>query len=231
VKRARRGDGPTLLEYQTYRWLGHHLGDDGKYRPPEEVDYWKKERDPIKNFGQKLLEEKILTQGGIETNHKEVVDEIESAVQFAHESEPADVERILEDVCYNPSVERCDKQGSPTMREIMYREAIQEALREEMLRDQSVFLIGEDIGLICVLEPSLGRVKRQSHCAQARPKRAVSSCASATPDWLPEQLTVLKKATSLALEALTATASQSNNSEEATCCLLQAVSDWRPCVR
>jgi pyruvate dehydrogenase E1 component alpha subunit len=100
VERARRGEGPTLLECQTYRWLGHHLGDDGKYRPPEEVDYWKEQRDPIKVFGQKLLEEKILTKKALAKVHKEVDTEIKSALEFAEDSEPARLEGVLEDVYY-----------------------------------------------------------------------------------------------------------------------------------
>jgi pyruvate dehydrogenase E1 component alpha subunit len=103
VSRARKGDGPTLIECQTYRWLGHHLGDDGKYRPPEEVQYWKEQRDPIRNFGQKLINEKILTKKEMEKIHQEVADEVETAVRFAEESEPADVEKVLEDVYYSPT--------------------------------------------------------------------------------------------------------------------------------
>jgi pyruvate dehydrogenase E1 component alpha subunit len=103
VERARRGDGPTLIECQTYRWLGHHTGDDAKYRPPEEVQYWKEQRDPIMRFGQKLLDEKVLTQEGLQQIQREVDAEIEAAVQFAHDSEPARVEGVLEDVYYNPA--------------------------------------------------------------------------------------------------------------------------------
>ncbi len=105
VSRARRGYGPTLIECQTYRWLGHHLGDDGKYRPPEEVRYWKEQRDPIRNFGHKLIKEKILTKKEMEKIHKEVADEVETAVRFAEESEPADVEKVLEDVYYKGPIQ------------------------------------------------------------------------------------------------------------------------------
>lgn len=46
VERARRGEGPTLLECLTYRWQGHNVGDPGKYRPDDEVAEWKS-RDPL----------------------------------------------------------------------------------------------------------------------------------------------------------------------------------------
>lgn len=98
VERARKGEGPSFIECQTYRWLGHHMGDDGKYRPPEEVEYWKKQRDPIANFARKLLDDQILNQSDLDRIHHGVNQEIEAAVQFAHESPPADASRILEDV-------------------------------------------------------------------------------------------------------------------------------------
>ena len=58
VDRARRGDGPTLIEAKTYRTVGHHEGDPvtGTYRTQEEVDAWAK-RDPVATFRKKLLEE------------------------------------------------------------------------------------------------------------------------------------------------------------------------------
>jgi len=103
IKRARNGDGPSFIECQTYRWLGHHLGDDGKYRPPEEVRYWKEERDPIATFAKKMLEENVLTQKKLDEVHKTIDEEIAAAVQFAQDSEPASVERLLEDLYYSPA--------------------------------------------------------------------------------------------------------------------------------
>ena len=100
IERARRGDGPSLIECQTYRWLGHNMGDDGKYRPAEEVEYWKEQRDPIKLYGQKLIEKEVLSQEALDRVRAEVDKEIDEAVQFALDSEPAKVEGILEDIYY-----------------------------------------------------------------------------------------------------------------------------------
>ncbi|MEM3088780.1 MAG: thiamine pyrophosphate-dependent dehydrogenase E1 component subunit alpha, partial [Candidatus Bathyarchaeia archaeon] len=59
VDRARKGEGPTLLECKTYRWLGHFAGDPGDaYRTKEEVEAWK-EKCPIKKLKTKLVEEGI----------------------------------------------------------------------------------------------------------------------------------------------------------------------------
>jgi TPP-dependent pyruvate/acetoin dehydrogenase alpha subunit len=54
VKRARRGDGPTLLEAKTYRYKGHSRGDPGKYRNQDELNDWQA-RDPVQNFRKQLL--------------------------------------------------------------------------------------------------------------------------------------------------------------------------------
>ncbi|MDL2248385.1 thiamine pyrophosphate-dependent dehydrogenase E1 component subunit alpha [Tyzzerella sp. OttesenSCG-928-J15] len=81
VNRARNGDGPTLIECNTYRWQGHHVGDPGEYRPGEEVTGWK-EKDPII-----VLENmKLLSDGEIKTIKAQVEEEIKAACQFAEQS-------------------------------------------------------------------------------------------------------------------------------------------------
>ncbi len=57
--RARRGDGPTLLEMKTYRYRGHSRSDPAKYRPDGELDAWKG-RDPIDILGHRLVDEGVL---------------------------------------------------------------------------------------------------------------------------------------------------------------------------
>ncbi|HEX6869021.1 MAG TPA: thiamine pyrophosphate-dependent dehydrogenase E1 component subunit alpha [Candidatus Limnocylindrales bacterium] len=59
VERARRGDGPSLLEMKTYRYRGHSRSDPAKYRPDGELDAWKA-RDPIDLFGAKLIAEGVI---------------------------------------------------------------------------------------------------------------------------------------------------------------------------
>jgi pyruvate dehydrogenase E1 component alpha subunit len=60
VERARRGEGPTLLEMKTYRYRGHSRSDPAKYRPDGELDAWKG-RDPIEILGAKLASEGVLS--------------------------------------------------------------------------------------------------------------------------------------------------------------------------
>jgi len=97
VERARKGEGPTLIECKTYRHKGHSRVDPAKYRPKEEVEEWLA-KDPIKCFKEKLLKTNTLTESEIQQIEKEVSDEIEEAVKFAMESPYPAPEEALEDV-------------------------------------------------------------------------------------------------------------------------------------
>jgi len=97
VERARKGEGPTLIECKTYRHKGHSRVDPAKYRPKEEVEEWLA-KDPIKRFKEKLLQTNTLTESEIQRIEKEVSNEIEEAVRFAMESPYPAPEEALEDV-------------------------------------------------------------------------------------------------------------------------------------
>ena len=95
VARARRGEGPTLIEAKTYRFFGHSRGDPqfGPYRTKEEVEQWRK-RDPI------LVAEKMfkLTEAEKKAIQDEVAKEMAAAVEFAEKSPQATLPSALEDV-------------------------------------------------------------------------------------------------------------------------------------
>ena len=95
--RARKGQGPTLIECKTYRWHGHYEGDRQTYKPKEEIDDWKS-RDPIPAFRKKLLENRILTSVDFENIDRTVTEEIENAVKFALESPFPAPEETLQDI-------------------------------------------------------------------------------------------------------------------------------------
>jgi len=97
VARARKGQGPTLIEAKTYRFRGHFEGDSGTYRPQEEIDRWKK-RDPIDLYREKLLEMKVLTKKQAEEIDKEALAEMDKAIKFALESPFPKPEETLENV-------------------------------------------------------------------------------------------------------------------------------------
>jgi len=85
IARARRGEGPTLLECKTYRWYGHSEIDPAKYRMKEEVEAWKK-RDPVVAFERVLTEKKLLSEEQKKQIADETTREINEAVQFAEQS-------------------------------------------------------------------------------------------------------------------------------------------------
>ncbi len=97
VDRARKGEGPSLVECKTYRWRGHFEGDACTYREQDELDEWVK-KDPLPRFATKLLDDKILTKKALEKLEEEINTELQEAIDFAEESplpEPAD---LFEDV-------------------------------------------------------------------------------------------------------------------------------------
>jgi len=85
VDRARNGKGPFFIELLTYRYHGHHVGDISRtyYRPNEEEDHWKKNRDPIKILGDWLISEKISSSDDLKKVIKEIETQAETAVQYA----------------------------------------------------------------------------------------------------------------------------------------------------
>jgi len=97
VERARRGEGPSLIEAKTYRWLGHSKSDANLYRTKEEIESWKL-KCPIKRYKEKLIMENIATIEEIESIEKEVVKDIEEALKFAMESPEPSIDDIESDV-------------------------------------------------------------------------------------------------------------------------------------
>ncbi|MGI6583546.1 MAG: thiamine pyrophosphate-dependent dehydrogenase E1 component subunit alpha [bacterium] len=97
VKRARAGEGPSLVECKTYRWRGHFEGDPQMYRPQEEIEEWKA-KDPIPRFEALLAEMGVMTAEEAEAIRKEVAAEVEAAVEFAEKSPEPAPEAALEDL-------------------------------------------------------------------------------------------------------------------------------------
>ena len=85
VARARRGEGPTLLEYKTYRYAGHSRGDPGRYRSREEIQYWR-ENDPLLRCRKLLISEHQVKEEDLERIGRDCQSEVENAVAFARSS-------------------------------------------------------------------------------------------------------------------------------------------------
>jgi len=97
VARARRGEGPTLVEGKTCRHYGHYEGDTQTYRTKQEFEECYK-RDPIPRFRKKLVKMGVLTEKEADKIHQEVEEEIDRAVKFAEESPFPEPRETLEDV-------------------------------------------------------------------------------------------------------------------------------------
>ena len=95
--RARRGDGPTLLDIRTYRYKGHSMSDPQKYRSKDEVADWQ-ERDPIEHCLKVIQDNKFLTEKQITEIQDWVKNEVEESVKFAEESPLPDPSELYEDV-------------------------------------------------------------------------------------------------------------------------------------
>jgi pyruvate dehydrogenase E1 component alpha subunit len=97
VERARKGEGPTLLECQTYRHKGHSRFDPATYRPEEEVEEWMK-KDPIMRLRKKLIQERFFSEEEANEIDKRIIARVEQAAEFALESSYPELEEALEDV-------------------------------------------------------------------------------------------------------------------------------------
>ncbi len=164
ARRARRGEGPTLLEAVTYRYKGHSKSDKQVYRTKEELRAWM-ERDPIPRFQAWLADRGYLTQAEGEALHVKAQAVIQAAIDFAQAGPEPPVEDLLIDVYEEePGVEANPDQALPAWaritfgpatpiapppgeRGITYAEALREALEQALEGDSRVFLIGEDVGV------------------------------------------------------------------------------------
>jgi len=97
VARARKGDGPTLVECKTWRHRGHYEGDAQTYKTEEEIEDWMK-KDPIPRFRKQLIEMGVFKEQDADGIDQAINEEIDKAVKFAEESPFPAPEETLEDV-------------------------------------------------------------------------------------------------------------------------------------
>ncbi|MBL7760449.1 MAG: pyruvate dehydrogenase (acetyl-transferring) E1 component subunit alpha [Sediminibacterium sp.] len=97
VKRAKEGDGPTLLEMKTYRYKGHSVSDPQKYRSKEEVDEYK-DQDPIVKVANTILENAFASKEDLQAIDQRIMAIVDESVRFAEESPWPDDDEVLKDV-------------------------------------------------------------------------------------------------------------------------------------
>jgi 2-oxoisovalerate dehydrogenase E1 component len=144
VRRARAGEGPTLLECRTYRTRAHAEGmGDFTYRTREEVERWKA-RCPIARLRQALVESGMAAEDEVEAVEAEVQSRVEDAERFAESSPWPRPETATQHVYAEPAAE------PPTLpaggRPLNFMQATLEALAGAMDRNDHIFVLGEGIG-------------------------------------------------------------------------------------
>jgi 2-oxoisovalerate dehydrogenase E1 component len=165
VHRARRGEGPSLIECKTYRYLSHTSDDDDRtYRTPQEVEAWRK-KDPFQRLKQYLIEQRLLTEAQEAELESEVTAEIEEALKSAEASpapEPAVAfqkvfARPLRPVPGVPAEYAASQEGiapaeatngvAPEDAPVRtFIDTVRETIRCAMAADERVFVLGEDVG-------------------------------------------------------------------------------------
>ncbi|MGC9368005.1 MAG: pyruvate dehydrogenase (acetyl-transferring) E1 component subunit alpha [Paracoccaceae bacterium] len=146
LEAVRENGQPQFLECLTYRFRAHSMFDAQLYRDKDEVADWRK-RGPIVKFQGWLLENGLVHEADIDAIEDAVEAEIAEAVAFAEESPWEPVETLTQHVTSE------DRPAPPPPTEpsaekvtMTYREAMKQAIREAMHRDERVFLMGEDVG-------------------------------------------------------------------------------------
>jgi TPP-dependent pyruvate/acetoin dehydrogenase alpha subunit len=97
LARARKGEGPTLIECKTYRHSGHHVNDPGVYMPKDKMAYWKA-KDPIDILRNYLIAADDVALSEIEEIDQRIDQKLEAAVQYAKESPEPSAEEFLSEI-------------------------------------------------------------------------------------------------------------------------------------
>lgn len=154
VQRARAGEGPFVVEAETYRHHGHYEGDAQRYRTAEERDEWKATRDPL-DVALAALAAAGVEGAALEAVDAEVDAELDAAVAAARtgaEPDPASVHEYV--IAARPRLERPapppwspePAAGDSEPETFRYMDAIHDALQHELEHDPAMFIAGIDVG-------------------------------------------------------------------------------------
>ena len=98
IMRAQSGQGPTLIEANTYRYHGHHVGDAQTYRTREESDWYRDNKDPIEKLGLTMIKEKVATQEELNAVYEQVKKQVLDAIEFGENAPFPPSEQAYEDL-------------------------------------------------------------------------------------------------------------------------------------
>ena len=149
---CRNGNGPIVLEVNTYRYSGHSMSDPGtSYRTKDEVKEIRSESDPITRLEQQLIQENIYTKEHIKQQTKNIKDEIQHMVNKAKSDTITPTHNAFESIYKNtPHYSYRKPNGTMTGKRsfsthITVRDALNNALDQELTRDKNVIVLGEEV--------------------------------------------------------------------------------------
>jgi 2-oxoisovalerate dehydrogenase E1 component len=147
VRHARRGDGPTLVECKTYRYMAHTSDDDDRtYRTPQEVEAWRK-KDPLRRITQYCIEQRLLSEAEEERIEAEVKATVNDAAKAAEAAAAPDPATATLRVWARPITTRPEPEPLPSEgveRNVI--DTVRWTQHELMAGDPRVLLLGEDVG-------------------------------------------------------------------------------------
>jgi 2-oxoisovalerate dehydrogenase E1 component len=151
VARARAGEGPTLIEFLTYRYVGHSRGDARGYRTKDEEKLWN-DRDPIPALGTVLLDAGLADRAAVDAAVARGKDRVKEALRFAQQSPDSDPEAATDLATVYGAVPATTEAAGPLpegdeQRVLTIMEGLREGINGELRTDGSVVLLGEDVGV------------------------------------------------------------------------------------
>ncbi|MBL7863826.1 MAG: dehydrogenase E1 component subunit alpha/beta [Cyclobacteriaceae bacterium] len=145
AERMRKNPKPVLLECMTFRMRGHEEASGTKYVPKKLMEEWAK-KDPVQNYEDFLIKEKVVDRKDCENLRKKIKSEIEKGLEIAFQEKHPDpaMNQDVEDV-YSPYQQTVAEPSSEKKSEKRFIDAISDGLRQSMVRHDNLVLMGQDI--------------------------------------------------------------------------------------
>lgn len=145
AENIRRNPHPVIVEAMTFRMRGHEEASGTKYVPKELMEKWAK-KDPLENYEQYLLKEKVITEADIKKYRKAIQKDIDSGLEkaYAEDMPQATTDRELADM-YAPFVQEVKPPSSETKSTKRYVDAISDGLRQSLEKYPELVVMGQDI--------------------------------------------------------------------------------------
>lgn len=160
IRRARAGEGPSLVEAMTWRWGNHSIRANlNEPRTAQDMAAWKA-RCPLVFLEKHVRDHTRIDPARLEQIRARVMEELEASVEFARSS-PEPSAEIFASAVYAPSRPvAAPEPATPGSRNLTFGQAVNEAMAQAMARDPSVFVMGEDIVAGGIFQATTGLVER-----------------------------------------------------------------------